>query len=161
MRKVIVTLAAIWLFAGLLVGCLSAAEFQKLPLERPATTLATSEDGSLLLVAHEEADLVTAWDVKTVQKVAEARCESPRFILCRGGKLFVANCGKSTISVIDPAHEWQIVDMVDSGALDVCYLSAPGGEFFQGHIVATGEAVQPQKYLSILRGSVDGCEWAC
>ena len=113
-----------------------AGELAPLPVEGAVTTAELTEDGLLLVVAHEAANKLSVYDVKAAKVVKTVTCPAPRHVLCRGGKVFVANYGKGTISVIDPAKDWAISDQVLSGASGVYYLSAPGGKFFKGVILA-------------------------
>jgi hypothetical protein len=39
-------------------------------------------------------------------------CPSPRFVLCRGERAFVANAGKGTITVLS-CGDWKVVDQLN------------------------------------------------
>jgi DNA-binding beta-propeller fold protein YncE len=101
------------------------------------TTMEMTEDGKYLVIAHQEAKKVTIWDVEHDREIKTVSCPSPRFVLCRGGRCFVANYEEGTVSVIDPQNDWTVRDEILVGAKETYYLSAPGGRFFQGTILAT------------------------
>jgi hypothetical protein len=48
----------------------------------------------------------------------------------------VANYGKGTITVLDPAKDWQPANELRVGTANVYYLTAPGGPFFKDSILA-------------------------
>lgn len=112
------------------------ATFSVLPAENAATTLTLSDDGSHLLVAHEEANRISLWDVQTGKRVKTLPCPSPRHILCVAGHVFVANYGEGTVSVYSQ-KTWEMTDQLLAGHQDVYYLSAPQGRNFKGVLIAT------------------------
>jgi DNA-binding beta-propeller fold protein YncE len=114
-------------------------QLQKLPLGDPATSMTMTEDGKYLLVAHEEKDKLSVWDVTAGKVVRTIECPSPRFTLCRGGKVYVANYGKGTITILDVQKEWQAIDQLRLEDKKIFYLSAPGGKHFKDVLLATCE----------------------
>jgi hypothetical protein len=110
--------------------------FRPLPVPDPVRTIAASEDGRLLLMAHEQADKVTVWDVAAGKVVRTLACPSPRAMLCRGGKAYVGSYGHGKILVFDLATGAQTDELL-TGLTDMFYLSAPAGAAFHGRLVAT------------------------
>ncbi len=118
--------------------------FAPLALEEPASTMAMSENGQYLFVAHEASGTVVVWDVAGDSVAATIATESPRALLSRGDILYVANHGKGTISLFDGGQGWQLSRMVDLDHDGIVHLSAPGGGNFSSTLLATchGEGVQ-------------------
>jgi serine protease Do len=52
----------------------------------------------------------------------------------------VANYGKGTITVVDRTKDWAISDQMLVGEKNVYYLSAPGGKYFAGKLLALGSS---------------------
>lgn len=104
----------------------------------PATMMALTEDGEHLVAAHEDADAVTIWDVRTGGLVKRLASDRPTFVLCRGGSVYVANYDEGTISVYKAAGNWELVDQLDPGCRQLLYLSAPQGEHFDGTMLVIG-----------------------
>lgn len=129
-------LAVSLLLVSLLASSVPGAEFQRLPIVDPVTTMAVTEDGSRLIVGHQEYDKLSVIDVATAKVVATVNCPSPRHILCRGNRVIVANFGQGTISVYS-TDNWRLADKVTLGEPNVNYLSAPGGRNYAGHLLAT------------------------
>src|SRR5262245_7589991 len=73
---------------------ISGATFEAKPTTNPVSTMVVAEDGELFATAHEKYNQVSIWDVKTAKVINTLECESPRALLWRGNKLFVANGGK-------------------------------------------------------------------
>jgi S1-C subfamily serine protease len=146
-------LSAACILISTMLGCAVArageAKFEPLPLEHPATTMALTEDGKLLLVAHEEANKVSVWDIQAGKVLRSVECPSPRFILCRGGQAYVANYGKGTITVLDSKENWEVSNQIQVGDSQVYYLSAPGGGAFANVILATCGTYKKRKVFSV------------
>lgn len=114
------------------------APYRQLPLESLPTDMALTEDGKFLVVACYQDDLLVVWDVVGGQVVAkDAKCPSPKYILCRGDRIFVANHGEGTIRVYSQQAEFRLVDELSSGGPDPVHLSAPQGKYFQGELLVT------------------------
>ncbi|NQT85237.1 hypothetical protein HQ560_00645, partial [bacterium] len=112
-------------------------EVAAIPTDAPATGMGITEDGAFLLIAHESSNQISVWDVKAQKVIKILSCLSPRHILCRGGKAFVANYNKGTISVFDARKNWALVNEVLAGNPLVYHLSAPGGKHFKGSVLAS------------------------
>ena len=104
--------------------------------EHVATSMALSEDGRSLLLAHQEANLVTAWDVTTGKQTAAIECPSPRHIICRGDKAFVACFTHGKIKVLQQKDKWELAGEIMVGHSGVRHLAAPAGKFFRDQILA-------------------------
>ncbi len=127
-----------------------ATEFSRLPTEEPPSTMAMTEDGAVLLVAHESAGQVTIWDTRRGEKIASLDCENPRHILCRGSKAFVANHGAGTITVLSERNgTWTISDQLLAGNENVYYLTAPGGSHFKNELIASTGKYTDHEFLLI------------
>ena len=151
-----------------------SAEFKPIPTEQVASTMAVAEDGAHVLIAHEAAGQISVWDVRAQKVVATLRCPTPRHILCRARRAFVANYGHATISVFDSRKGWKMVDQVLVGRKEVYYLSAPGGREFKGKVLASAgkytdktfyvvdvardrsKQVHKEVYASVATSSYDG-----
>lgn len=112
------------------------AEFKPIETGFVHTTMGITEDGAQLLIAHQAANQVAVWDVRGQKITHTLKCSEPRFVLCRGGKAYVANYGKGTITVFDRSQSWALVNELLAGGKEVKYLTAPGGKYFKNIIVA-------------------------
>jgi serine protease Do len=127
----------------------AGGEMTTLGLEETATGMTMTEDGGFVAVAHEPAGKVSIWDVKAGKVARVVTCPAPRHLLSRGGRLYVANCGKGTISVLDPAKDWTLTDQILCGVNEVCYLSAPGGTNFKGQILVSGGKPDDRRFYTV------------
>lgn len=114
----------------------SRVSFRALPLEDPVTCRALTEDGQVLVITHQLANLVTFYDVRERRVISQATTLSPRAVLCRGGMAYVTNYGEGTISVFKRGPGWKFVDQVSIADKYIQHLSAPGGEYYRGKILA-------------------------
>ena len=122
-------------------------KFEPVPTPDVTTSMAMTADGKFLVAAHELSDQLSIWDVLSGRLVKLLPCPSPRFVLCRGGQVFVASFGHGTIRVLS-SNDWSVQDELSAGGDDVYYLSAPGGEYFKGELLAScGDARGHQVYL--------------
>lgn len=112
------------------------AEFGKLGAAGSVDNLALREDGRYLALAEESNDTVEVWDVAKNASVAKLKTPDPRFLLWRGGTLFVANYEQGTISTF-AADNLRPGPTIPAGAKRVCYLSAPEGKAFNAMLLAT------------------------
>jgi len=120
------------------LGAQAPAEFKPLPLDKPVTAMAITEDTNSLLLAHQDDDLISVWDIREGKILKTFSCTKPKFILCRGDRAYVINDGKGTISVFDATQDWALVKEVPSGQERASHLSAPAGKYFQEKVLATG-----------------------
>lgn len=97
------------------------------------TGLSLTEDGENLVLSHEKANKLSVIDVKTSKLVATVTVPDPRFILCRGGKLYVASYDSGNIIVVDPAN-WKTAGSFKAGARNITWMGAPPGKAFEGKI---------------------------
>jgi S1-C subfamily serine protease/WD40 repeat protein len=114
--------------------------FEPLPSTETIDSIAATEDGQFLVAAHESANLITIWDIRTGREVARETCPSPSFVLCRGTRAYVASAENGTIRIFKEADAWKVEDEVQVGSKGVYYLSAAGGEHFDGRVLATCQA---------------------
>lgn len=114
------------------------AVFEPLALPAPASSMALAADRGLLIVAHESANLVSLWNLKTGVMVKKCECDAPAFVLYRSGRAYAANFAKGTISVFDGKKDWELADQVETGMKTVRHLSAPLDPFFKGLLLADG-----------------------
>ena len=61
----------------------------------------------------------------------------------------VINSGKGTISVLDSAREWTLVNELRTGDPEAYYLSAPGGKNFKGTLLVTGGRSAARKVYAV------------
>ena len=128
-------LFATLLLAGSAVRAADPMQIVLLPLNQPATGLAVTEDGKHLIVSHEAENLLTIWDVVAGKVEGAIACPSPRFVICRGDKVYIASHGKGKIEILN-ISDWNVENEVLVGQSEVDYLSAPMGKTFKDEIVA-------------------------
>lgn len=112
--------------------------FAPLPLEHPVTSMAISEDHELLFVAHEAQNQIVVWSVDDSKVVERIACPSPRYMLCRDDKLFVACYGRGAIRLFSHRDGWKPLDEINAGVRPVDYISAPAGKNFANVLLAVG-----------------------
>ena len=100
----------------------------KLEETERVTGMSLSENGRHLLVSHEKANKISVIDVKTCRPVASVTIPSPRLILCRGGKVYVASSEGGGITVVDPVG-WKAVGMLRTGDRKVLWMDTLAREF--------------------------------
>jgi S1-C subfamily serine protease/DNA-binding beta-propeller fold protein YncE len=135
--------------AAMAAGGATAAELAPLPVPDPATTMAMTEDGLFVLIAHQAAGKISIWDVKSGKLLKTVECVTPGHILCCGQKVYVANADKGTITVIDIQKQWTVTDQLMVGQKPVSYLSAPGGKYFKGVVLATCGKLPEQCVMAV------------
>jgi hypothetical protein len=106
------------------------------PVDEAVTTATLTEDGRQVILAHGEANLMSAFDVKTGKLLERVPCQSPAFLLCRGNLLIVAEKG-GKVGVFDGAHGWKPQRELTVADDDVVFLSAGRGPAFRGQVLAT------------------------
>ena len=111
-------------------------KFEPVPTPDATTSMAMTEGGKYLVVAHELSDQLSVWDVLTGRMVKLLSCPAPRFVLCRGEQIFVASFGHGRIRVFS-SRDWSVQDELGAGGKNVYYLSAPGGQYFRGELVVS------------------------
>ncbi len=107
------------------------------PVELPhnPTTMAMTEDGTMLFVAHEAADRISAVDVMTGAVRFGFDCPGPRHLICRGEWIFAACFEQGTVRQFN-RNDGKFVKEVEA-ARGAHYLSAPWGEAFGGKLLVT------------------------
>lgn len=118
--------------------------FETLNTPEPITLMAMTEDGRFLLTSHQTAGIVSVYDVLQEQFVASLETPSPRSILCRGDRIFVANFGEGTISIFSQSPSWQLVDQVEVEKRNIVHLAAPQGKHFKNELIVTCHDDVPQ-----------------
>lgn len=111
--------------------------FQTLSTPEPITLMAMTEDGQYLLMSHQGSDQVTIYDVQAERFIGSLNTPSPRSILCRGNRVFVANYGEGTISVFQRGEKWKQVDELQVEKPLIVHLSAPQGKNFRSELIVT------------------------
>ena len=104
----------------------AGVEFKKLDVPGPVGAMAVTEDGRTLVASHTTVHRVTVWDVATAKQLKSIECASPGAVLCRGGKVYVANRGKATITVFSPAKDWEPVNELECGIVGTVFLARRG-----------------------------------
>lgn len=112
-------------------------EFRPVPTDYPVTNAVIAEDGKHVVIAHENDNLLSVWELPALRPVKEIPCPCPHFLLSLQGRLYVANYDTGTVSVYSQDN-WQLVDQLQSGCNKLFYLSAPQGKHFAGIIIANG-----------------------
>jgi hypothetical protein len=94
------------------------------------------EDLRHAVFAHQDANLVTVWDITTLEKVASFESPAPRAVLCRGTSVYIGSGEAGVLTVYDGAKKWQKTNEVKLPLTNVYTLSAPGGKAFRGQLLA-------------------------
>lgn len=125
-------------------------EFRPVPTDYPVTNAVITEDGKFVVVAHENDNLLSVWELPKLRLVKEIACPCPRFLLSLQGRLYVASYETGKVSVYSQ-DDWQLLDQLQSGCQKLLYLSAPRGKFFTGTIIANGlnQAVNGQESVEV------------
>lgn len=110
---------------------------EPMPVMQTVTTIAMTEDGKQLLTAHEAENLISVWDIKTGRWLKNLSSDTPRAMLVRRGKLYVASPHQEVVDVFDSRDDWKQVDQLLIGETSACHLSAPSGRNFRGNIYVT------------------------
>ncbi|HUT12469.1 MAG TPA: serine protease [Thermoguttaceae bacterium] len=131
-------------------GTLDQPKMAELPVSGSVTSIALSEDNRYLALAMDNANRVEIFDARKATRLAQIETPSPRAILFRAGKLLAANYGRGTISIFDPARQWQQIVALPTGHKNVHHLAAPQGPYFRGQILACCEA-DPEKFPDELK----------
>ena len=111
--------------------------FRKVPLIDHVTSMAMSEDGSVLLTLHQSSNQVSVYDVLLSKVVAVFPTPSPRSILIRGDKAYVANGAEPSVRVYSRSKDWQEVARLPISGKNIVHLSAARGPFFDGELLVT------------------------
>jgi hypothetical protein len=127
------------------------AEFKVLATDEPVSTMAMTEDGLYLVLAHQAADSISVWDVKAGKTIKSVDVTAPRALLCRGGDVYVANDGKGTITVLDGKKDWKIARKISIERPNIVHLSAPHEKYFKDELIVTcheqGQYSQVNSYI--------------
>ena len=97
------------------------------------------EDQRHAVFTHQDANLVTVWDIYKMEKVASIESPAPRAVLCRGTSVYIGSGEASLLTVYDGAKNWQKTTEVKLPHANVYTLSAPGGKAFRGQLLALCE----------------------
>ncbi len=144
-------LIALFLLSSIVASSIqaeAAIEFKVIPCDEPVTTFSMTEDGLWLILAHKDSDHLTIWDVKQGGIVKTIACDSPSWIMSRGGKVFVANDGKGQVSVYTEGS-WSMDDQLAVSSPKIAYLSAAGGKHFDGKILVTAGKYTDHQILEL------------
>lgn len=108
-----------------------------------ASAMALTEDGKHLIVAHQGSNSLSVWDVLADKVVKTIETPAPRFVMCRGNKVFIINNGEGTISLFARDKNWELVNQFETGSKNIVHISAPRGEFFKDELLATSHGQGP------------------
>lgn len=111
--------------------------FSPLELDEAVSSMAMTEDGKHLVLAHRSANSVSVYDVLGKTVVASVSCPAPRSLLCRGDRVFVANDGQGTITVLSQRNDWKSIARLKLSNPNVVYLSAAKGTAFADELIVT------------------------
>lgn len=111
--------------------------FETLNTLDPITLMSMTEDGHFLLTSHQTAGRVSIYDVRQGKFVGSIDTPSPRSLLCRGDRVFVANFGEGTISIFSRSQSWRLVNQVEVEKPNIMHLSAPQGQHFNDELIVT------------------------
>jgi hypothetical protein len=112
-------------------------KFKVLATDEPVTTMAMTEDGLYLVLAHQAADLHSVWDVKAEKMIKSVEIRAPRDLLCRGDGVYVANNAKGTITVLSIKNGWKPVRKLTVERPMSVHMSAPQGKYFKDELIVT------------------------
>ena len=135
-------------------------QFAPLQIGEQVTSFAVTEDRAFIAFTHQEANKVSIWDVGKEQVVQAFDTTSPRSVISRGNKFYVANYGEGTISVFSFSTKWEFSDQLEAGHPRVLHLSAPFGKHFKNLILVTchdkrGERSGPEPGIYALNTRTD------
>ncbi len=118
--------------------------FEPLELHSPATSFDMTEDGKFILISHQAENLISVFDVLAGRVIDTISSDSPRSIICRGDRVFVANFGKGTISVFSRSKNWKLIDELLTEKLNVVHIAAGQGKGFAEQLIVTchGQGVE-------------------
>lgn len=111
--------------------------FRPIALDEPATSFEMTEDGRFVVITHQSANLISIYDVTAERVIETVSTESPRAVICRDGRAFVANFGKGTISVFAEAKQWAKINELQVDKPNIKYMSAAGGRNFRDELLVT------------------------
>ena len=111
--------------------------FAPLAFNKQVTSFDMTDDGKFLVCTHQAANSVSIYDVLEAKVVAEIECTSPRSVLCRGNKAYVANYAEGTISVLVRANNWAVESKLLVPKLRVVHLAAAAGNQFADELIVT------------------------
>lgn len=110
--------------------------FQAMSLTQPVTLMTLTEDGKYLILAHENANALTVWEVAAGKAVATPAVPAPRSLLSRGGEIYVGSETEAKIRVFSQ-NDWKLANELTADKPRVFLLSAAGGTNFKGKLIAT------------------------
>ncbi len=125
------------------------AVLNPLELKHAATHFEVTEDGQHLVVAHEQGNEVTVWDVSTGELLKTLPCPGPRTVCSRGDQVLIGLASNGSIRIYDRAQDWEPVNEVPSGGGAVEHIGAPRGAFYKNRvIVTTTSKVEGKSYVA-------------
>jgi LSD1 subclass zinc finger protein len=115
----------------------SEVQFAPLTLDEPVTSFALTEDGRFAIFTHQNANLITVYDVLSDRSVTQISTTAPRSVLSRGDQIFVANYGEGRVSVYSISSGWAMMQELNIPKKHVLFLSAACGSAFGGELLVT------------------------
>lgn len=110
-----------------------AGIFDVIATDHVVYTMALTEDGRYLVIAHDDANLLTIWDVAVGKVIANVATPTPQALLCRGDEVFVGSRTSPMIRVYSQ-KDWKPSNELSVGKSGVYLLSAAGGKNFKGQL---------------------------
>lgn len=107
------------------------------------------EDLRHVVFAHQDANVVSVWDIDSLKKVASFKTTSPRCVLCRGTCVYVGNFD-GQLTVFDGAKKWKKTIEVKLSMPGITTLSAPGGKAFSGQLLGLCEIDLKQRQMVLI-----------
>ncbi len=140
----------------------TVAELRTVHVEGPVRQMDMSEDGKSLFLSLTELDRVSVLDVVTGKPVASLPCKAPTALLCRGRSLFVG--GQDGTVAVFSLDDWTMRKELSAGRNPVASLSAPGGKYFKGKLLASdgknNYLVNIAANQAALLKEVGPCKWS-
>jgi len=138
MKNLLLTysLAATTQFIAFALLAVNSVKFEYLNLQHPISAVEATSDASSIAIAQEQNNLITIFPIGKTESIKNLKCDSPKSLLSRNGKLYVANFGCSTITVYSEVS-WKKLSQIFLGNKYPYYLSAPSGTHFRGKIIAS------------------------
>lgn len=127
----------------------NSAELTLLNLQAPVSTISMSEDGKTMAFAQEKENKVIFWDVINNKEIVTRSCPTPRHILFRSNKAYVTNYDDGTITIFSKKSNWDIENQLMAGDRQTYYISAPGGENFDGKLISACGTKSERKFFLI------------
>ncbi len=118
-----------------LATAVAGDELKFVSLEHTAYAAEATEDGRFLVIAYQDANKISIFDIKKAEVVRTIHVIEPSAVVSRGQRLFVANYKKGSILELRQDRDWEIYEEFLVGDGWICHLSAARGKFFDGRLI--------------------------